>query len=968
MGRNEETREKGNVMADDALTPDAQTDNEQKKREEEEKKREEQKKFIEWHAERIRRYGELRELYEAYADFIEKVLKAACKTLAPLGIVQARAKTLSSFAGKAARKRVQGRGYERPEEEFTDLCGGRVIVCDLREIEGLRRFVRENFVVDEANTDDISARLGESEFGYLSVHFVVTLPEGATEVYGVEVPEAIRDRGLRAEIQIRTMLQHAWSDLTHDRLYKSPFEVPRRLRREGASLAATLEVADGRFRRFVEDIDSYTANYAAYMDAEAMGREIRALGAILTNDPDPANKAAQALRLACIAIARGQEGDFDLAIGTLQDVICDLGRRESTEPYGPLPLPEEDAKDVLAATRFEEEPRGGSLLASHPLRGDLIVTLGEALSRHYRNSRENEDFKKATALLRSVAPSEKEETERSETETAALAPEAFLATCKAKACHLMAWIHSLSEWTKHRARSRFRQALRLDPDNPYYFCSMLEYETYISGGREVITAMRPAVLQAISVCRKHADAGIELPAAFFTMGRLYLMLEEKYPALHYYAKGIHFALRPEKFARADVFVEELRSLGRINVDRELPPAHEAIQRMLLLAIELGNRGAKDGNRFEEDDEDPEAKPVRDLALRAEAFAEPVLVVAGGAAPFEESARSYHELLVAALKDLSGTVISGGTKAGIPGEVGRIAHELDEAGRKGFDLLGYLPPASQRPADAPDSPYYVIVPTGGHGFGPLDPVQMWIDLYARGVDLASVKILGINGGPITHFEYYLGLAMGATVGIIDSSGRAAADIAQDVDLRGVAKMMMLPFDRETVWAFTHPRVSSPLDIDDVEKLAQQVHEGYRRENKKNIQPEACREWPDLSDELKESNREQVRFALAILREAGFDIRKAGPGALTAEDFTDDDLKRMARLEHGRWCAERLQAGWRYGEEKDEKRKINPYLVPWEALPKPIAEWDIGAVKKYPDHFAVAGYGIFRTRHPVGGKPT
>ena len=37
---------------------------------------------------------------------------------------------------------------------------------------------------------------------------------------------------LRAEIQVRTLLQHAWASFGHDRVYKSPFAVPRRWRRD----------------------------------------------------------------------------------------------------------------------------------------------------------------------------------------------------------------------------------------------------------------------------------------------------------------------------------------------------------------------------------------------------------------------------------------------------------------------------------------------------------------------------------------------------------------------------------------------------------------------------------------------------------------------------------------------------------------------------------------------------------------
>jgi hypothetical protein len=52
-----------------------------------------------------------------------------------------------------------------------------------------------------------------------------------------------------------------------------------------------------------------------------------------------------------------------------------------------------------------------------------------------------------------------------------------------------------------------------------------------------------------------------------------------------------------------------------------------------------------------------------------------------------------------------------------------------------------------------------------------------------------------------------------------------------------------------------------------------------------------------------------------------------------------------MEHARWNAERLLAGWTLGE-RDTKRHINPYLVPWSELPENIREYDRQAVRKIP----------------------
>ena len=70
------------------------------------------------------------------------------------------------------------------------------------------------------------------------------------------------------------------------------------------------------------------------------------------------------------------------------------------------------------------------------------------------------------------------------------------------------------------------------------------------------------------------------------------------------------------------------------------------------------------------------------------------------------------------------------------------------------------------------------------------MQNWIDLLASGINPVNIKLLGINGGDISAAEYRIALALGATVGVIAESGRAAADIAVDPDWRCHPKLVIL----------------------------------------------------------------------------------------------------------------------------------------------------------------------------------
>jgi putative GTP pyrophosphokinase len=91
------------------------------------------------------------------------------------------------------------------ERRIDDLAGAR-IVCDyLPDVETIRGYLQQHsaFTVLRSKTRDYIAHPKD---GYRAVHMVARVPTGFGQT--------------KCEIQIRTMLQHAWAEKTHDLLYK----------------------------------------------------------------------------------------------------------------------------------------------------------------------------------------------------------------------------------------------------------------------------------------------------------------------------------------------------------------------------------------------------------------------------------------------------------------------------------------------------------------------------------------------------------------------------------------------------------------------------------------------------------------------------------------------------------------------------------------------------------------------------
>ena len=192
-------------------------------------------------------YRKQREDFVKLGDVAHDMLANIAKDLGLTVLaVEHRVKEEKSLAGKLERK---GDSYNTLED-ITDILGCRVICFLSDEIDKIGKKVEESFVVDWENSSDKRALIKEDAFGYLSLHYICSLP------FGDKWPDEIC--GKKFEIQIRTILQHAWSAIHHDIGYKSDFGVPREIRRQFARLAGLLELADDEFVRARDNMFDYT--------------------------------------------------------------------------------------------------------------------------------------------------------------------------------------------------------------------------------------------------------------------------------------------------------------------------------------------------------------------------------------------------------------------------------------------------------------------------------------------------------------------------------------------------------------------------------------------------------------------------------------------------------------------------------------------------------------------------------------
>lgn len=172
-------------------------------------------------------------------------LKAA--NIVPLAI-EHRVKEEKSLAGKLELK---GDKYSTLAD-ITDILGARIICFFSDEIDAIAKMVEATFDIDWENSVDKRAIIKPDAFGYLSLHYICSLPMDS------DYPDNIC--GKKFEIQIRTTLQHTWAVINHDLGYKTDFGVPRMVTRNFSRIASILEIADEQFVKIRDDIEEYEAD------------------------------------------------------------------------------------------------------------------------------------------------------------------------------------------------------------------------------------------------------------------------------------------------------------------------------------------------------------------------------------------------------------------------------------------------------------------------------------------------------------------------------------------------------------------------------------------------------------------------------------------------------------------------------------------------------------------------------------
>ncbi len=210
--------------------------------------------------------------YAAWGRFVANELRdAIAQRVAPTTLelflkmpVVPRLKETESLLQKAFRR---NKGYQDAWAQIEDKIGFRLVVLvedDVRTIESVICDKQRNWTANKARDFLEERDANPSVFGYQSLHYILK-PSSEFEFEDYRITNE-----MNCEVQVRTLLQHAFSELTHDTIYKPSVQATPSVQRLVARSMALIEVAD----------DTFSAVSKAIKSAAAPGARLAALLAV----------------------------------------------------------------------------------------------------------------------------------------------------------------------------------------------------------------------------------------------------------------------------------------------------------------------------------------------------------------------------------------------------------------------------------------------------------------------------------------------------------------------------------------------------------------------------------------------------------------------------------------------------------------------------------------------------------------
>lgn len=260
-----------------------------------------------------------------------------------------RVKQRERLLAKAALPKYESRILRPPDvfRHITDIAGMRITCNTVDDIDSVVAAIKRSATLAFPSWIEPSKCLEDyvkspKPSGYRAVHLLV----------GVRVPNGGDFEEIACEIQIRTLLQHAWGELTHEETFKTEFEIPELVSKLSTRLATTLAVLDEIAQDLRDELEGFAAMASSSSPtSDSKGEAIaatslplsrlfeRVFGRILTLS----DRKRDEIETDAISY-RGSEDDLLAALGVVRQTWKEVSKTR------PVPIPDGDLLSIALRT------------------------------------------------------------------------------------------------------------------------------------------------------------------------------------------------------------------------------------------------------------------------------------------------------------------------------------------------------------------------------------------------------------------------------------------------------------------------------------------------------------------------------------------------------------------------------------------------------------------------------------------
>ena len=264
-------------------------------------------------------YTQQFQLYEAaLADFGRRL----DKDLKERGVrfsLKSRVKSFHSYYKKLLRK-ISKADSSNARPNIQDILGIRIVCPFLENLQRVEEILRTHYTVVEVERK--GSEHSFREFGYQSIHLLLKLPEELQKQH----PDL--DIGI-CEVQVRTILQDAWSEVEHELVYKAHFTpYDESLRRKLAALNANLSLSDVIFQEIRDyqrslhtELKKRRRSFTERVETETSGAALKSQEEFPASESNTSSSFANVDQLLLNALNAHNRGDYHVAISLYDDIL-----------------------------------------------------------------------------------------------------------------------------------------------------------------------------------------------------------------------------------------------------------------------------------------------------------------------------------------------------------------------------------------------------------------------------------------------------------------------------------------------------------------------------------------------------------------------------------------------------------------------------------------------------------------------